>query len=151
MSHWSDRAMGRATAISRFRQARRRATIERFLARLVGRSALVLCYEQVRDHLRPTASRSLGIQEIPLQSVVGSVERCSDYTQGFMPLKDSDQRRWASVMEAATAAVKLPPIKVYRVSTAHFVVDGHHRVSVARQRGATHIQARVVDVSTSPG
>jgi hypothetical protein len=102
----------------------------------------------VRDRLRSQASRPLGVREIPLEAIAGSVERCSDYTREFMPLKDSDQRRWMRVMEAVTAALDLPPIRAYRVGEIYFVVDGHHRVSVARLRGLTHIAARVVDVQT---
>ena len=135
-------------ALEQFRTARRRATVERILAWLRRRSADLLCYRQVRDRLRSQASRQLGVQEIPLEAIVGSVERCSDYTRAFMPLKDSDQRRWMRVMEAAMAALDLPPIHAYRVGDIYFVVDGHHRVSVARLRGLTHIAARVVDVQT---
>jgi ParB-like chromosome segregation protein Spo0J len=63
-----------------------------------------------------------------------------------MPLKDSDQRRWVRVMEAAMAALDLPPIRAYRVGDIYFVADGHHRVSVARLRGQDHIVAAVIDV-----
>ena len=133
--------------INQFRSARRRAGIERFMAWLRGHSADLLCYGQVRDRLAPQASRRLGIREIPLEAIVGSVERCADYTRGFMPRKDSDQHRWTRVMDAG-AARDLPPIRAYRVGEIYFVVDGHHRVSVARQRGLTYIAAVVVDVQT---
>ena len=42
----------------------------------------------------------------------------------------------------------LPPIEVYRVATLHFVSDGHHRVSVARQLGLEKIDAIVTEVIT---
>ena len=37
----------------------------------------------------------------------------------------------------------LPPISVVRVGSRYAVLDGHHRVSVARARGALTIDARV--------
>ncbi len=135
-------------SIIQFQSARRRATIERILAWLRNRSADLLCFEQVRDRLVAQTIKKLGTREIPLEAIVGSVQRCSDYTREFMPLKDSDQRRWTRVMEAAVAALDLPPIHAYRVGEVYFVSDGHHRVSVARQRGLDHIAAMVTEVQT---
>jgi hypothetical protein len=42
----------------------------------------------------------------------------------------------------------LPPIDVYRVGDGYYVIDGHHRVSVARSLGRDTINARVIDVQT---
>jgi uncharacterized ParB-like nuclease family protein len=134
------------TVFDQFRRARRRADVERILAWLRKRSADLLCYEQVRDRRLPRGTRELGIQEIPVESIVGSVGRCSDYTREFMPLKDSDRLRWTRVMEAATSALELPPISAYRVGEIYYVADGHHRVSVARERGQDFIAAMVVEI-----
>lgn len=138
--------MNNHSAMQEFQRARRRAGFERLLARLWGRSAALVCFREVRDGLAPEASRRLGIQEVAVEAIVGSVGRCGDYTRGFWPLKDSDCGRWVGILEAAAAARDLPPIRVYRVGQIYFVIDGHHRVSVARQRGRTHILARVVEI-----
>lgn len=45
----------------------------------------------------------------------------------------------------------MPPIDVYRIGEMHFVQDGHHRVSVARALGDTHIEAHVKEVRTALG
>jgi hypothetical protein len=45
----------------------------------------------------------------------------------------------------------MPPISVYRIGDMHFVRDGHHRVSVARALGLSHIDAYVTDVRTVVG
>jgi nucleotide-binding universal stress UspA family protein len=37
---------------------------------------------------------------------------------------------------------------VHQIGEAYFVLDGHHRVSVARRSGATHIQAYVTELKT---
>ena len=42
----------------------------------------------------------------------------------------------------------MPPIEVFRLGELHFVIDGHHRVSVARAHGDTHIDAQVREVQT---
>jgi dienelactone hydrolase len=45
----------------------------------------------------------------------------------------------------------LPPIELYKVGDAYFVKDGNHRVSVARQFGATTIEAYVWEYDTPVG
>ena len=138
--------MNEQSATKDFYRARKRANIERLQAWLLRRSAGLLCYWQVRDRLSPKAGRHVGIENIPLDAIAGSVDRCGDYTRSFLPLKDSDRPRWTRVMEAVQAAVALSPIRVYLVGDDYFVIDGHHRVSVARQRGMTHIDAQVTEV-----
>src|SRR5260370_33864723 len=41
-----------------------------------------------------------------------------------------------------------PPIDVYKVGEGYYVIDGHHRVSVARNLGRDTINARVIEVQT---
>ena len=45
----------------------------------------------------------------------------------------------------------MPPIDVYRIGDMHFVRDGHHRVSVARQLGLDVIEANVTEIETEVG
>ncbi len=45
----------------------------------------------------------------------------------------------------------MPPIDVYRIGELHFVKDGHHRVSVARELGYEVIEAYVTEVVTELG
>jgi hypothetical protein len=96
--------------------------------------------------LKTRGSSRRGIRELPLDVIVGSVERCSDFTRSYLPFKDSDQARWTSVCLADPAL--LPPIETYQIGKVHFVADGHHRVSVARQRGMTHIRSSVAETQT---
>jgi nucleotide-binding universal stress UspA family protein len=131
-----------------FRRARRRAEVEQILARLRGRSADLVCYSDVHDLVTASTGEYLGVQDIALDAVVGSVGRCSDYTRSFLPLNDSDESRWARVKQAVTGSKRLPAIQVYRISQIYLVADGHHRVSIARQRGMTHIRAQVFEVRT---
>jgi nucleotide-binding universal stress UspA family protein len=142
-------------AVLDFRRARRQAGRERRRARLRGESAELLSYEQVRQMLKGKTGASVGLKEIPLDAIVGSVGRYTDFTRSFLPLQDSDESRWARVEVANLSLDGLPPIEVYQVGEAYFVRDGNHRVSVARQHGATHIEAYVTQIDTrvplSPG
>jgi len=134
------------SAIQDFRQARRRAAMEQIMARLTGRSVDLLSYEEVRQKLRARESVRWELKDIPLNAIVGSVGRYADFTRSFLPRQDSDEERWARVKIAVTDLSGLPPVKVYQIGDAYFVLDGHHRVSVARQIGATHIEAYVTEV-----
>lgn len=133
-------------AIADFRRARRQAAMERILARLTGKSVDLLSFGEVREKLRARTGSSLGLQEIPLAAIVGSVGRYTDFTRNFLPRRDSDEERWARVQVAVADLGGLPPIDVYKIGDAYFVGDGNHRVSVARQFGATHIQAYVIEI-----
>jgi hypothetical protein len=126
-----------------FQQARGQAKREQLWSRLRRQSPELLCFPEVRHQLKAKLDDQVHHSEIPLQAIVGSVERCSDYTRSFLPLKDSDQQRWTRVKQAFAQSKPLPPIQVVQVGQAYFVIDGHHRVSVARHLGLLHLEAQV--------
>jgi hypothetical protein len=122
--------------------------MEAIMARLTGKSIDLLSYEDVRQKLKGRGSIARGLQDIPLNAIVGSVGRYTDFTRSFLPRRDSNQQRWARVKEKVTDLGGLPPIEVYQIGEAYFVQDGNHRVSVARELDATHIQAYVTEIRT---
>ena len=135
-------------AVQDFRQARKQAAVQQLLAHLTGKSAELLAYDDVRQQLRETGTIERGLQEIPLDAIVGSVGRYDDFTRDFMPKKDSDQERWARVKTAVLDMSGMAPIDVYQIGEAYFVRDGNHRVSVARRLGTGTISAHVTEVKT---
>ncbi len=137
-----------SSAIDDFRNARRRAALEEIVARLTGKSVDLLSFDEVSEKLKAKGTGPRVLKEIPLDAIVGSVGRYYDFTRSFLPLYDNDRDRWARIEMAATRPAGLPPIEVYQIDQAYFVLDGNHRVSVARQLGATHIQAFVTEVQT---
>ncbi len=135
-----------AAAVQDFRRARRKAALEQILARLTGKTTDLLSYEDIREKLHARKGATQELREIPLDQIVGSVGRYEDFTRSFFPRKDSDEARWARVKLAYLDFSGVPPIEVYQVGRAYFVRDGNHRVSIARDLGATHIQAYVTKV-----
>jgi nucleotide-binding universal stress UspA family protein len=134
-----------------FQRARQRASLQEVLSRFTGKSADLLSFEEVRDKLHAIGTGvSRGVRNIPLDSIVGSVGRYSDFSRTFLPKNPNDEERWARVMTLVTdpAGSGLPPIEVIKLGDAYFVQDGHHRVSVARRLGAKTIEAYVHEVST---
>lgn len=135
-------------AMQDFYRARRQAAFEEIVARFTGRSVDLLSYEEVRQKFKLKNSSSRGLEEVPLEAIVGSVSRYHDFTRSFLPRQDTTADRWANVEVATLALSGLPPVELYKLGKAYFVVDGNHRVSVARQLGATHIQAYVTEFQT---
>lgn len=137
-------------ALIDFRTARQRAAVEEFLARMTGKSSELLSYDEVAQKLKLQARAERGVQSIPLTSIVGSVGRTTDFTRTFLPRNPSDEDRWARVKASLSdSSIGWPPIEVYQVGEVYFVLDGNHRVSIARQEGWETIEARVIEVRTN--
>jgi nucleotide-binding universal stress UspA family protein len=137
-----------SSAINDFHRARNRAVIKELVARFTGENVNLLSFDEVRKKLNAQASASRGLQDIPLEAIVGSVNRYDDFTRDFLPRKNVEAQRWARVELAYHGLTGLDPIEVYKIGEVYFVKDGNHRVSVARQLKATHIQAYVTEIYT---
>ncbi len=133
-------------ALDDFHKARQRAVVQEILGRLTGTDTRLLSFEKVRQILKTQGSIERGLQEIPLDAIIGSVNRYEDFTRSFLPRNAISPHRWARIEIEATGLAGLPPIEVYRVGESYFVIDGNHRVSVARHFGAESIQAYVHEV-----
>lgn len=135
-------------ALHDFQSARQRAAVQEILARLTGKSTQLLSYDEVAEKLKLQVRTERGLQQIPLDAIVGSVGRYTDFTRTFLPRRADDQQRWVGVKAAMESGEGLPPIEVYKVGEVYFVIDGNHRVSIARQEGFDSIQARVIELKT---
>jgi len=137
-----------------FDRERRRRALSRIAARLRSEPDDVsdmLPFEEVIDALGRRSQIDLGIEEIPLDAIAGTVgRRPEEFDRAFRPSKRV-RGRWESVAAARRRGVDLPPIEVYKVGDLYFVEDGHHRVSVARAFGDTTIEAHVREVRTALG
>ena len=135
------------SAVEDFKRARRSAAVQQMMARLTGKSADLLAYDDVCQYVKSSEGIKQGVREISLDAIVGSVGRYQDFTRTFWPKNDSDEERWVRVKTAVHDMVGMPPIDVYKVGDVYFVIDGNHRVSIARQLGSDTITARVTEVA----
>ncbi len=126
------------------------ASLQEVLARFTGHSNELLSYEEVAKKLKLNVRSERGVHEIPLKAIVGSVGRYTDFTRSFLPRSTTNQERWARVKAVIDdpSGTGWPPIDVYKVGEVYFVLDGNHRVSVARQEGFEFIEAHVIEVKT---
>jgi hypothetical protein len=137
-----------------FSRARREGALARLTARLRREPSdfdVILPFEEVIGELGWAGQRSIGLQSIALDSIVGTVDRSKEFDRRFRPTSGIVRGRWQRIAEAQRRGRDMPPISVYRVGDMHFVKDGHHRVSVARAQRRTHIDAYVTEVQTKVG
>jgi dienelactone hydrolase len=134
--------------IQEWNQARRRAFAQDILAAFTSRPADLLPFEDVRQKLNLRHARYLGLQDVSLDQIVGSVGRYRDFTRAFFPRQDDMRERWRRIQQLTTSGRGFPPIELLKVGHVYFVRDGNHRVSVARQQGAPAIQAYVWEYET---
>jgi nucleotide-binding universal stress UspA family protein len=137
-------------ALDDFNRARRKARFGAVLASVRGKPYNLLSYDEVRKKLGAIQSSSRKLTDIPLDAIIGSVNRYTDFTRNFLPLASVDPNRWANVKRMIINEPRgLDPIEVYQVGNSYFVSDGNHRVSIARQMGNKTIQAYVTDVKST--
>jgi len=135
-----------ARAAGDYGRVRRRAWFRDAVARLAGRSNQLLSYEAVKRSLKLGGPIYRGVKTVSVAQIVGSVDRYRDFDDVFLPKQDSTANRWKSIARAFYSEVGLPPVRLYKVGDAYFVMDGHHRVSVAREQGIDFIDAEVQEV-----
>jgi hypothetical protein len=148
----ADTGFPRADVENDFMRARRRQVLSRlahWLRREPDDVNLILPFDEVVAALGMRGERRLGLQSIPLDTIVGTVDSSRDFDRRFRPTSGRVRERWERLALAQRRGEPIPPIDVYRVGDLHFVQDGHHRVSIAIATGATTIDAYVTEVLTA--
>jgi hypothetical protein len=131
-----------------WKQARRAAFVQDLLATFAQHPESLMSFEHVSQKLKLGSVQFLGLQDVRLDRIVGSVGRYSDFTHAFLPRRDHLQARWEGIEKMLTTGRHMPPIELYKVGQAYFVRDGNHRVSVARQHRFTTLPANVWEYET---
>jgi len=141
----------RIRAIQDFDSARSRAFRRTLRAILTGRPPRLHSIEPMLKAAGLEGSAYAGTHEIPLDRIAGSAApdaKSQDFDPGFLPINRRMRERWTRIYQAMVEGDELPPIDVYKVDDNYYVIDGHHRVSVARSLGRPTINARVINVKT---
>jgi hypothetical protein len=131
-----------------FGRARAKSLLGRLWAAIHNRPHELLAYDEVKEHLHGSGPVYRGLQTVPISQIVGSVNRYRDFDRAFLPAKAHTEGRWESIGRAHFQNINLPPVKLYKIGDVYFVVDGNHRVSVAREMGQEFIDAEVQEVRT---
>lgn len=132
----------------KFDEARNHALLVRFKRYFLNQSSDLWNFDEVKSKLQLQSPLYRGLQDIPLERIVGSVGRYKDFTREFLPKNYEMQNRWSRVYAQMHSMEGVPPIDVYQIDDVYFVRDGNHRVSIARQQGFKTIQAHVTELET---
>lgn len=133
---------------SDFSRARFKSFLNRVRSVISGRPTSLLSYDEVKAQLHIGGPIYRGVRTVRVDQIVGSLNRYHQFDRAFLPVEDRIAARWQSVDLAFYKEISLPPVVLYKVGQVYFVVDGHHRVSVAREKGQEFIEAEVRECST---
>jgi len=131
----------RSHLANEFSVLRRRARRDTLWAKLTGRDTKLARFPEGTFQKGPNR-KSIGLKDIPVSEIIGTLYRHSDFDHQFRPLKKNLLDRWVNIY-LLQEREGWPPILVHKVGDHFYVEDGHHRVSVARALGMVYIQANV--------
>jgi len=131
-----------------YSRARTKAFMNNIKAVLSGRSNTLLSFDAIKEKLHIGGPIYRGFLTVRIDQIVGSLDRYEQFDKAFLPKQDLTSDRWLRIDHAFYDDISLPPVVLYKVGNVYFVVDGHHRVSVARQQGQEFIDAEVRECST---
>jgi hypothetical protein len=131
-----------------FQRARFKAFVNRLWSTLSGQPSTLLSYDEVKEKLHIGGPIYRGVQTVHVDQIAGSLNRYHEFDRVFLPASDKLSERWQRVNRAFYQEISLPPVVLYKVGQVYFVVDGHHRVSVAREQGQIYIEAEVRECAT---
>lgn len=112
-------------------------------AKLIGKNTDLATFPEEAPQKSPNR-KFIGMEDIPVEKIIGTLNRQSDFDHKFRPLNKHLIERWVNVYLALDRE-GWPPILAHKVGENYYVEDGHHRVSIAQALGMTFIPARVWD------
>jgi hypothetical protein len=136
-------------ALQDFIHAANQALWRDWLSRLIRKNNNLLPFDQVRQHISFKGQHQRGLYAVPLDKIVGSVNRYLDFDRAFFPRQGRTRNRWLSINKAYYRDIALPPVELLKVGEMYFVSDGHHRISVARARGQEFVDASVTEIDSA--
>ncbi|HEU4745757.1 MAG TPA: ParB/RepB/Spo0J family partition protein [Anaerolineales bacterium] len=110
-------------------------------AKLMGKTTQLATFPHDAPDKSPNR-RFLGVQEVPVQGIIGTISRQNDFDHQFRPLNTYLRERWVNAYISLDRE-GWSPILVHKVGESYYLEDGHHRVSIAQVLGLTFIPAKV--------
>lgn len=133
----------RCQAFLQFERAFTRGKVQRIWRRLSGRATHLVDLEKVQRNAPLKSEHYDGVRLVPIEEIVGSEGRPDEFTPEFSPLCQHTRSRWINVAMARLAGSTLPPVTLAQIGDQYYVLDGHHRISVAQSYGQKEIEAQV--------
>jgi hypothetical protein len=133
-----------------FTVARRRARLGRLKMLLLrrGTRSTLLSPDEIRRTVPASGAMYRGRRTLEISRIVGSMGKHEQFDMTFMPLSRASPEKWKRIDRAFRLGVELPLVSLLELDGDYFVIDGNHRVSVARFHGAEWIDAEVTEVKS---
>ncbi|HSK99516.1 MAG TPA: hypothetical protein VK869_04200 [Rubrobacteraceae bacterium] len=135
-----------------FTIARRRARLRELRRRILKRDTrgTLLSPDAVRRSVPLGGAMHRGLRTVETSRIVGSVGKHAQFDPCFMPLAKASPEKWKRIDRAFRRGQELPPVSLLKLREDYHVIDGHHRVSVARFHGAEWIDAEITEARSLP-
>lgn len=98
-------------------------------------------------HAGAVSAVKLGLREVPVDRITGSVGRSQELLPSFQPRgrRKDDAHRLEGVRSRLERGEPMPPLELYKLGYEYYVLDGHHRVAAARILGIAELEAEVTE------
>ena len=133
-------------AMNEYERAQSKAAKSRLVSMVLRQHNDLISLDTILNCLSTHGQHSLGLVTVAIEKIVGTVNRNEDFDKNFMPRREVTMERWLRIIKARFKDEYLPPVELRKVGNAYFVVDGHHRISVAREQGQDYIEAYVTEL-----
>ena len=115
----------------------------KLLGKVTRNPSRLLDLNQFGSSLRLNGRHYAGIKAVSIHKIRGTQGKEADFDNGFAPLNERTRSRWLNIAITRMQGTPLPPVELIQVGEIYFVVDGHHRISVAKALGEQMIDAEV--------
>ena len=89
---------------------------------------------------------------VPIDQIVGTVEPTRYFDRQFRPTSQLPRTRFEWIDDQIRSGHGMDPVDLYRCAGQYYVLDGRHRIAVARALGERSILANITEVRlTHPG
>ena len=108
---------------------------------------ILVDFSVIEKSIQTYTLKDRGIEAIPIDKIIGSLGRYLDFSETLLPKKTDASSRYEYIKSLMEKGINLEPIQVYQVLDNYFIIDGHHRVSVAKNEfKAKYIDAQVTEI-----
>jgi hypothetical protein len=83
---------------------------------------------------------------VPIDQIVGTVEPTRCFDRQFRPTSEMPRTRFEWIDGEIRSGRGMDPVELYRCGGQYYVLDGRHRIAVARALGERSILANITEV-----
>jgi len=102
-------------------------------------------FSEKRSLEKAVERSDLGLKLVQVHKIVGSVGKYREFDNQFRLKEDHEPFRLKRIKEAMLSGKNLQPVELYKIKDEYYVLDGNHRIAVAKEFGWKEIEAHVIE------